>query len=97
MFLWCNNRTKVTRSRTCSAWSKNKTRPQESLDGIREKAMRKASLDEMGASSSARGDIVVACDSKSKLSNDNGGMCLHHPSRSTVHLYGGMCLHYPSR
>ena len=41
---------------------------EESLDGIREKVMRKASLDEMGASSSARGDIVVACDSKSKLS-----------------------------
>ena len=73
---------------------------QESMDGIREKAMRIASLDEMGASSSAsresspggaeidktktakefvrgfvgsmtkEGDIVVACDSNSKLWKD---------------------------
>ena len=73
---------------------------QELLDGIREKAMRIPSLDEMGASNSAgrwsssggaendrnknvneivralvgsiteEGDIVVACDSKSKLWKD---------------------------
>ena len=70
---------------------------QESLDGIREKAMRSASFDDMGASGSARrgpspgeaeidkikkakeivrvqqrkkGDIVVACASKSNLWKD---------------------------